>query len=354
MSKKTAIIGAGIVGLMTAYTLAKKGYTVTLYEANNKAGEGASTHNAGVIHVLQPPPWKWKSRLTKNAYKLYDELSRELDFPILETRTHLVYGGSWEKMIAVSIAVALKMLGYKVGLTNRSQLKEDCPVISRQIEGAVTVWNYRTVNPSNIIAILVDKLEDLGVEIHYNSPVRRVEEKTNHITVYPESAGGSDYEYVIVAAGPGSGSLAQNLGLRKVKTGYFKGVMVWTDLSCEAIIAGLRQPSRTGKTKGGAIIPWPDGRVLMGPSFQETDNPYDTSFTDEDLENTANNYKWILREEPVIKGGFAGTRTKNLEKDDFDVQYTRRAIVFQGIDSPGFSTAPLLARLVYEWVMRND
>ncbi len=354
MSKKTAIIGAGIVGLLTAYTLAKNDYTVTLYEAKNRAGMGASTHNAGVIHVLQPPPWKWKSRITKNAYRLYDELSRELDFPILETRTHLVYSGSREKITAVSIAAALKMLGYKVSLTNRSRLKEDCPVISMKIKGAVTVWNYRTVDPSKIIASLVDKLEDLGVEIHYDSPVRKVEEKTSHITVYPGSSGGIDYRYAVVAAGPGSGSLAQDLGLRKVKTGYFKGVMVWTDLSCEAIIAGLRQPSRTGKTKGGAIIPWPDGRVLMGPSFQETDNPYDISFTDKDLEITASNYKWILGEDPVIKDGFAGTRVKNLEKDDFDIQYTRRAIVFQGIDSPGFSTAPLLARLVYEWAVRND
>ena len=45
---KIAIVGAGVVGIATAYELSDAGHTVTVFEKNSAAGEGASFANGGI------------------------------------------------------------------------------------------------------------------------------------------------------------------------------------------------------------------------------------------------------------------------------------------------------------------
>ena len=46
---KVAVIGAGIVGVTTAYELARQGHSVTVFERHGSVGEETSFANAGVI-----------------------------------------------------------------------------------------------------------------------------------------------------------------------------------------------------------------------------------------------------------------------------------------------------------------
>lgn len=48
--KKIAIIGSGIAGCTTAYTLAQKGYSCDLFESNSDIAQGASGSAAGIFH----------------------------------------------------------------------------------------------------------------------------------------------------------------------------------------------------------------------------------------------------------------------------------------------------------------
>lgn len=65
---KIAVIGAGIIGITTAYELARDGHDVTVFERNNAAAEGASFANTGVMapsHTLplSTPDWVRPSAL---------------------------------------------------------------------------------------------------------------------------------------------------------------------------------------------------------------------------------------------------------------------------------------------------
>ncbi|HEV2124690.1 MAG TPA: FAD-dependent oxidoreductase, partial [Chloroflexota bacterium] len=46
-----AVIGAGVVGLSCALSLAKQGARVAVLEREPRAGHGTSTRNSGVIHA---------------------------------------------------------------------------------------------------------------------------------------------------------------------------------------------------------------------------------------------------------------------------------------------------------------
>jgi D-amino-acid dehydrogenase len=54
---KIAVVGAGIVGVSTAYELAQDGHRVTVYERRGSAAEEASFANAGVLAPGYVTPW---------------------------------------------------------------------------------------------------------------------------------------------------------------------------------------------------------------------------------------------------------------------------------------------------------
>lgn len=341
--EKLAVVGAGITGLVTALLAARAGLEVTVYEEHNKLGRGASGHNAGVIHVLQPPPWKWKSRLAVRGNREYDRLAEAAGFRLMRMPAFLVYMSGYERALALAAGAALRILGYSVSHVGRDRVLEACPDASKDITGALEVKGYATVLPMEVLEALARLLGELGVEVRLGD---RVEHVGPGVKVVVESRvlGTAEYDYAVIASGPSAAKLAAEAGFSVPRLGYYKGVMVLAKLECGAVIAGLRSPSRTRETKGGGVIPWPNGRVLLGPTFEETGDPWDTSVGEGAAEAVVERYADLLDYKPEPLEAFAGTRVKNLETGDFSLQVRGSVATLIGIDSPGFTAAPALAR----------
>ncbi len=343
--KKLAIIGAGIIGLNLALEASYSGFDVTVFEEHKEVGRGASGHTAGVLHVLQTPFNSWKSRLALEGNPLYDKLSAELDFRILRLPALLVFRNNAEKIIAFIIAEYLKLKGFKVNLIDKTEVKDLCPDISRNIKGAIKVDGYGTVIPLEVLKAYVKKLKNENVEIRFNEKALKVK-YDKHVEISTNKSSYL-YDYAIIAAGGGVKGLLNNMK----KLEYAKGVMVLArGIECNAIIAALFSKTRSRKTKGGGIIPWPDGRILFGPSFKETNDPWDISVTEEEADETIKNYRDLIEPSPRVEEFFAGTRVKAPPKYDFIVEKKNSIIALYGIDSPGFTAAPALAKYVLKLI----
>lgn len=62
---KVVVIGAGLIGISSAYFLAKEGYDVIVIEKNNEPGSETSFANGGQISVCYSEPWASMSNLKK-------------------------------------------------------------------------------------------------------------------------------------------------------------------------------------------------------------------------------------------------------------------------------------------------
>src|SRR3954470_968560 len=68
---KVAIVGAGIIGVTTAYELAVDGHQVTVFERRGAAAEETSFANAGVIAPGAVTPWAAPGMPSKVARYLF-------------------------------------------------------------------------------------------------------------------------------------------------------------------------------------------------------------------------------------------------------------------------------------------
>lgn len=78
VSKKVAVIGAGITGITTAYYLAKKGYNVTVYEKERYPAMKTSYANGGQISVSNSEVWTTWSNVKKGIKWIFTK-----DAPLL-------------------------------------------------------------------------------------------------------------------------------------------------------------------------------------------------------------------------------------------------------------------------------
>ncbi len=96
--KHIAIIGGGITGVTSAYTLAKAGYQVTLIEKNRYAGMETSYANGGQLSASNAEVWTHPSTLVKGLKWMFTK-----DAPLLMNPTPTWHKLSWMTEFVASI-----------------------------------------------------------------------------------------------------------------------------------------------------------------------------------------------------------------------------------------------------------
>ncbi len=128
-------------------------------------------------------------------------------------------------------------------------------------------------------------------------------------------------------------------------------LVFWGGEQTRNIIAPL-QLIPNPKTKGGAVIPTVFGTTIWGgPSLSMGERGGDRSVNEEDIDVLIKKFGSLLRSEGFtpIKA-YAGVRPIP-EGDDFIITYSklsRHVIHLVGIESPGLTSAPAIARRVVE------
>ena len=348
-----AIIGAGVIGLFTAYLLLEKRLSVVVVEKNSRPGQEASTRNANVIHVVQTPFNSLKSRLCIEGNILHKRYSEIIGYRLEPLDTLLVTRGMKGAVIGRIAYWLLKRYrnwGFKVEKLSRQKIREVEPLISRDVDYAVLVGGYGIVDSRELVDKLEKTARSLGASFMYNNEVDRVEvDRSSRIRLGTKQGGEILAKYVVNSAGLYADRVAGLFG-DKYSIKPVKGVMaLYRDIRVENIIASAIVAGRK-KTKGGGIIPQLDGRVLLGPTYEEASSRSDYYYTRESLRALEEKFRPLLRDdmgEPVeVVVGLRATTSWR----DYIIEYSRavgpRVVRLVGIESPGLTAAPAIAEKV--------
>ena len=264
---KVAVIGAGIIGITTAYELAIDGHDVTVFERRGAAAEETSFANAGVVAPGSVTPWaapgmpgkvlgnllsrhsavklslpisgadlawmwKWwrackleiylanRARLQRLAFYSRERLHQitadlQLDYDRAEGYTVLLRSEKDNRLVQPGLQV-LREAGVLFSEINAEGARKLEPALNPDTEffGGIHLPNDEVANCRQFALLLKDVARGLGVNFEFNTAVAQLNlAQAASILIAGESTP-RQFDQVVMCAGLASAALLKPLGLK--------------------------------------------------------------------------------------------------------------------------------------------
>lgn len=348
MRYNVAIIGAGVIGAMTARELSKYDLKVALLEATNDVAMGASKANSGIVHAgFDAMPGTLKAKFNVIGCEMMPQVCKDLSVPY-KNNGSLVVAYSEEEMETVQKLYERGLANNvpKLSVISKEELLAKEPNLADNVFGALDAESAGIVCPYELTIAATENAVSNGVEFLRNSKVNAIEYKDDHF-VLTTASGVYEADYVIDAAGAHSDEVAKMIGDDSVELVIRRGEYFILDKAVGNTVSHtiFQCPSAMGK--GILVSPTVDGNLLIGPTAEDVDDKDDTCTTLNGL-NTVKTY--AVKSCPSVSTrnaitSFTGLRAHPVT-DDFILGPSKvndHFIHASGIESPGLSSAPAIA-----------
>ena len=364
------IIGAGVIGLASALEIAQGKEGIFVFEKNRTFGLETSSRNSEVIHAgIYYPEDSFKAKLCVEGKSLLYKLCE---------KNNIAYKKSGKIIVAVDEdEIRWLDILYEQGrrngvedltLLSRTELKKLEPNV--EARAGILSPSSGILDSHTLLKLLYSQAREKGAQFVFDTEVVGIERMGDKYRVDIRDREGISAvisRVVINAAGLKSDETAQLAGIDIVKAGYklhyCKGEYFSLDSKYRNLVSRLIYPA---PEQAGQGIHWRrglDGRVLLGPSANYVEAiDYSVDETHKQyFYNSAKRFLPFIELEdltpesagirPKLQGPGEGFR-------DFIITHEGKKgfpglINLIGIESPGLTAAPAIARyvgrMVYEF-----
>ena len=271
---KIAVIGAGIIGITTAYELAADGHEVTVFERRGAAAEETSFANAGVVAPGSVTPWaapgmpgkvlgnllsrhaavklslplsgtdlawmwKWwrackletylsnRVRLQRLAFYSRERLHHlttvlQLDYDRSDGYTVLLRSEKDSRLVQPGLQV-LRDAGVAFSEINAQAVRKLEPAINPDTEflGGIHLPDDEVANCRQFALLLKDKARDSGVKFEFSTTVAQLNPAGAASVLIAGEDSPRQFDRVVMCAGLASAALLKPLGLKIPMTAVY-------------------------------------------------------------------------------------------------------------------------------------
>jgi glycine oxidase len=285
----TLVIGGGIIGLMTARALARRGRSVTVVD-RGRVGAEASMAAGGILCPLYP--WRLPEpmqALTAAAMQGYDGFIRELEaesgFTVGVRRTGLVVLDEAELDPAEAWASRWDINHRRLDGAGIDALVPGLrgPEIGLHLPGMSNVYS------ADLIHALKASAAELGIRILENRGVQDLNVDTDGGARVETEGGALSAEDVVIAGGAWSGLLTERLGARLPIRPVRGQIIEYPPGRAELSVMLLHHRRY--------LVPRPGGELLVGSTLEEAG--FDHGTTDDARDVLREAAEGLL---PTLKG----------------------------------------------------
>lgn len=358
-----AIIGAGVIGASIARELSRYKLNIAVFEKEAECGFGVSKSNSGIIHPgTQNPPNSLKGRLCVQGNILTRSIAGELGVDFQEVGELIVIFDERDLPRLLELKREAEALAVpELRIVDRGWLRENEPNLSAQALLALYAPTAGIISPYRLVYALCENAVRNGVEIHTQAKVenivsfsstRRQNARFEIVTL----KGTFRARYVINAAGLYADDISRMAGIDDFTIRPRKGEEFILDKKKQNLTRHLIFPLPSKTSKGILVIKTADGNPMVGPTAEDVGDKNELSTTGEGLKKVFSSVKKLVPaiDEADIIAYFAGLRP--VAGEDFIIRYGDKALGFinvAGIQSPGLTAAPAIARLVRAILKKN-
>lgn len=256
LKTSTLIVGAGIVGVTTAYLLAKQGVDVVVVDAD-KVAYGSSGRNTGKVTTQHDVKYsEINNKYGLDTASLYYEGNNEA----LNLVKNIVKENNIDcKFEQVPAYIYTQNENYiqdlkdeyqlcrKIGIDCEYHEKLDLPI---DIKGAISFNNQGQFNPKQYVDGLMNKCVELGVKIYENTPIANLE-KGNICKVKTRDNIKIEADNVIIASHvPWYDGLNFYFAKEKADRSYLLGATLDKDFP-KGMFISIEEPTKTFRVYEG-------------------------------------------------------------------------------------------------------
>ena len=296
-----AIVGGGIIGCALAYTLAKAGTRVAVYEQERVGGQ-ARVAAAGILGSgTAGDPHDPAQDLAARSARLYPQFAAELsaatglDATYTRSGAVTVVFGEAQAAFLARRASELAAAGQRVSWLEPQELRALEPLVAERARGGIYFEDVAHVYAPQLMHTLTLAAVAQGVDVHEYTPVQGFLTAGARVMGLQTAAGPVSAGHVVIAAGAWSGLLGDYLDIALPLKPTRGQVMV-----LEAYDRPLR---RVVFGAGGYLAPKQDGRIVVGATEE------DAGFA---RENTAGGVAFLSNILKRVAPGLTDTRVSHL------------------------------------------
>ncbi|AFK18446.1 FAD-binding oxidoreductase [Haloferax mediterranei ATCC 33500] len=339
--ERVAVVGAGAVGLTTAYDLASRGAQVTLFE-RDEPGSGMTDRAAGICYDAYAEDIDVS--VADRAMDRFRSLSGDGEFVFHETPyVFLAREGDESAATALTESVErMRVHDRDVSLVDTAELGERFPIRTDDIALAGVAENAGWADPVAYVDLFVEKCERAGVEFRVGDEVAvRAEPPT--VVVTDELS--ARFDAVVVAAGIDSRCLLADAGYLIALKPYRAQALVG---ECD-----YRGPIVYDATDGSYLRPHPAG-VLAGDGVEAVEadsDDWDPAADDWFIEDALDTARHRTKLDPELGRAWAGLCGSTPDNNPLVGEVVDGVYVATGWHGHGFMWAPAMGESLAEAVL---
>jgi glycerol-3-phosphate dehydrogenase len=357
------IIGAGVIGCAAARELSKYDLKIKVLEKCSDVCEGTSKANSAIVHAgFDAKAGSQKAKLNVEGNRLMEELSKELDFPFVRNGSLvLCFEEKEREQLTKLLENGSKNGVEELKIIEKPELKTLEPHVSDKALGALYAPTGGIVCPFNLTIALAENAFMNGVEFQFNAEVNSIERfSSKEGSCYCLNTENECFssKLVINAAGVYADRIHNMVSEHKMKIIPRKGEYCLLDKAVGNHVKKtlFQMPNELGK--GVLVTPTIHGNLLIGPTAADIEDKGLINTTAPGFREIAEKARKSVEKLPLNKviTSFAGLRAHE-EKDDFIIEEISDApgfIDIAGIESPGLTSAPAIAKLVASLILTRN
>ncbi len=349
-----AVIGGGVIGGTILRELTKYNVKACLLEKGADICRGQSRANSGIVHAgFDALEGSLKAKFNVLGCKMMEEYAKELGVKYVNNGSLVVAYNEQDLQTLKNLKARGEANGVeRLEIINRDRLRELEPNIVDQAIGALYAPTAGIVCPYGLTIASIGNAMDNGAQLFTDFEVTDIVQQGGLWQITSSCGQSVSATLIINCAGLGAGAIATLLGDVELATHPRKGEYILLDRESGDFVNHTIFTTPSEKGKGILVTQTVDKNILLGPTSVEKIDEEIKDTTKEGLDYIIESVNKMCKGVPLYNAitSFTGVRAY-CDRHDFVIEFSnmaKNAIHCLGIESPGLTASPAIAKYVVE------
>jgi len=348
------VIGGGISGASILRELMRYDVSAMLVEKESDLAMQASGRNDGEIHPgVDLGIGTKKQYYVVRANRIFGDICDELGVHFERRGQYACFNKPIKPLLRL-IAKSRSKIGCPTEVAGKEEILKTEPKFNPEVECAVSNPQSGVVSPYELTIAFAENAVKNGARVELDTAVLSMELKDDKVVSVKTNRGMIYPKVLINAAGTFADKIAEMADDRyftihpRSGSDYIFDKKIGQEINHITSIEFISHNKKTAHSKGGGVIKTIENNILIGPNAYETPERENFATESQSLDQVFQKQKYIVPtlEKRDIIAYFTGTRAATYEEDFYieKGRKTRNIVHCAGIQSPGLTTSPLVAK----------